>query len=166
MPEIRTINVPWWSITSQKPFETVVAAVEAAIGRPDMATFAQEIADSPTFEEMQEAVQRDVSEVGLMLFMRLDAGAVLGKSGVNSNPKRVCLIVGNPLIMQSMARLVSDAVSYAAVTVLIDQRPDGVHLSHDEMTSFLDSYGNVEALAIARDLDAKVERMLLESSYR
>jgi hypothetical protein len=29
-----------WSITSQKPFDAVVAAVEARIGRPNMGEFA------------------------------------------------------------------------------------------------------------------------------
>ena len=42
------------------------------------------------------------------------------KAGVDGNPKIVRLIMGNPLIMQSMARLVPDAGSYAPVTVLID----------------------------------------------
>jgi hypothetical protein len=50
------------------------------------------------------------------------------------------------------------------VTVLIDQRPDGVHLSYDEMASLLAPYGNGEALKIARDLDAKVKRLLQEAS--
>ena len=99
-----------------------------------------------------------------MEFMRLDHGAVLAKAGVESDPKSVRLIMGNPLIMQSMARLVPDAGSYAPVTVLIDQRPDGVHLSYDEMASLLAPYGNGEALKIARDLDAKVKRLLQEAS--
>jgi hypothetical protein len=63
--------------------------------------------------------------------------------------------MGNPLIMQSMARLVPDAGSYASVTVLIDQRQGGVHLSYDEMASFLSPYGNAEASRIAQDLDAR-----------
>jgi uncharacterized protein (DUF302 family) len=162
--EIRKINVRRWSVTSQKPFETVVEAVEAAIGRPNMSKFAQEIDRAATYEEMQEVVQRAVSEIGLMEFMRLDASTVLAKAHVDGNPKSIRLIIGNPLIMQSMARLIPDAVSYAPVTVLIDQRPDGVHLSYDEMASFLDAYGSAEALAIARDLDGKVERLLQEAS--
>ena len=74
------------------------------------------------------------------------------------------LIMGNPLIMQSMARLVPDAGSYAPVTVLIDQRPDGVYLSYDEIAGFLSRYGNAEALIIARDLDAKIKRLLQSAS--
>jgi hypothetical protein len=46
------------------------------------------------------------------------------------------------------------------VTVLIDQRPDGVHLSYDEMAGFLAPYGNAEASRIARDPDEKVKRLL------
>ena len=149
-----------WSITSPKPFDVVLASVEEAIGRPNMIEFTAKMTAATSYEEMQKAIQDSVSEIGLMEFMRLDQGAVLGKSGVGGDPKIVRLIVGNPLIMQSMARLVPDAGSYAPVTVLIDQRPDGVHLSYDEMASLLAPYGNADALRIARDLDAKVERVL------
>ena len=134
---IRQISVQRWSITSQKPFESVVASVEAAIGKPNMSDFGRKMASATTYAEMEEIVQDAVSEVGLMEFIRLDAGAVLAKGGVSGNPKSIRLIIGNPLIMQSMARLVPDAVSYAPVTVLIDQRPDGVHLTYDEMASLL-----------------------------
>jgi len=149
-----------WSITSQKPFDDVVADVEEKIGRPNMGEFVAQMTAAASFEEMQKVVHGSVSEIGLMEFMRLDHGAVLAKTGVDGNPKSVRLIMGNPLIMQSMARLVPDAGSYAPVTVLIDQRPDGVHLSYDEMASFLAPYGNIEVLKIARDLDAKVKRLL------
>jgi uncharacterized protein (DUF302 family) len=162
--QTRQINVQRWSVTSQKPFDAVVAAVEGAIGRPNMVEFSAKVAAATTFEEMQKVVNKSVSEIGLMEFMRLDHGAILAKAGVDGNPKSVRVIMGNPLIMQSMARLVPDAGSYAPVTVLIDQRQDGVHLSYDEMASFLAPYGNAEALKIARDLDAKVKRMLERAS--
>jgi len=162
--QTRQINVQRWSITSHKPFNAVVAAVEEAIGRPNMIEFAAKVAAATTFEEMQQVVNESVGETGLMEFMRLDHSAILEKAGVDGDPKSVGVIMGNPLIMQSMARLVPDACSYAPVTVLIDQRHDGVHLSYDEMTSFLAPYGNAEALKIARDLDAKVKRLLESAS--
>jgi uncharacterized protein (DUF302 family) len=158
------VNVLRWVIISHKPFDAVVAAVEAAIGRPNMGEFAANMAAAQTYEEMQTVVRGSIGEIGLMEFMRLDHGAVLAKAGVDGDPKSVRLIMGNPIIMQSMARLVPDAGSYAPVTVLIDQRPDGVHLSYDEMASLLAPYGNREALKIARDLDAKVKRLLQEAS--
>jgi uncharacterized protein (DUF302 family) len=99
-----------------------------------------------------------------MEFMRLDHGAILAKAGVDGDPKSVRVIMGNPLIMQSMARLVPDAGSYAPVTVLVDERADGVHLSYDRMASLLAPYGNSEALNVARDLDAKVENLLRQAA--
>jgi hypothetical protein len=45
------------------------------------------------------------------------------------------LVIGNPLIMKEMAKHVPDAGSYAPVTVLVDERADGVHLSYDELLS-------------------------------
>ena len=64
------------------------------------------------------------------------------------------LVVGNPLIMMEMAKVVPDAASYAPVTILVEERGDGVHLSYDFMESFLTPYGNESALKVARDLDA------------
>lgn len=158
--QTRQVNMERWSITSPKPFDVVLASVEQAIGRPNMMEFTAKMTAATSYEEMQKIVHDSASEIGLMEFMRLDQGAVLAKSGVGGDPKCVRLIVGNPLIMQSMARLFPDAGSYAPVTVLIDQRPDGVHLSYDEMSSLLAPYGNADALRIAQDLDAKVKRVL------
>ena len=162
--QTRQVTVQRWSINSTKPFESVVAAVEGALGRPNMTEFAAKMGAATTYEEMKEIVQDSIGEIGLMEFMRLDHGAVLAKAGVEGNPKSVRLIMGNPLIMQSMARLVPDAGSYAPVTVLIDQRPDGVHLSYDEMAGFLAPYKNADALKIAKDLDEKVKRLLENAS--
>ena len=49
-------------------------------------------------------------------------------------------VIGNPLIIKEMAKRVPDAGSYAPVTVLVDERPDGVHISYDRMASLLAPY--------------------------
>jgi hypothetical protein len=72
--------------------------------------------------------------------------------------------MGNPLIMKEMAKHVPDAGSYAPVTVLVDERADGVHLSYDRMASLLAVYGNSETLAVARELDKKVEDILSDAA--
>ena len=71
-------------------------------------------------------------------------------------------MVGNPLIMKEMVKHVPDAGSYAPVTILVDERPDGVHVSYDKMESYLLTYGSSEALTVARDLDAKITTLLRE----
>jgi hypothetical protein len=65
--------------------------------------------------------------------------------------------------MKEMARRVPDAASYAPVTILVSERPDGVHLSFDSLASLIAPYGDEAALAVAMDLDAKVE-VLLETA--
>jgi hypothetical protein len=62
--------------------------------------------------------------------------------------------------MKEMAKVVPDAASYAPVTILVDERADGVHLSYDFMASLLAPYGHDAALQVARDLDAKIEDLL------
>ena len=66
--------------------------------------------------------------------------------------------------MQAMVKDVADAAAYAPVTILVDERPDGVHLSYDRMASYLRSYGNEDALRVATSLDAKVEALLLAAA--
>ena len=67
-----------------------------------------------------------------------------------------------PLIMKEMVKHVPEAGSYAPVTILIDERPDGVHVSYDRMESCLLPYGDAEALAVARNLDARITALLRE----
>jgi uncharacterized protein (DUF302 family) len=124
--QTRQVTVQRWTIISHKPFDAVVAAVEAGIGKPNMSEFATRTAAASTFEDLQTVVNDSISEIGLMEFVRLDHGAVLAKAGVDGRPKMVRLIMGNPLIMQSMARLVPDAGSYAPVTFATASREDFV----------------------------------------
>ena len=157
---IRKIEIERFSLTTSKPFDEVVAGVNAGIGHPDMAEFGRSTHDARSFAELKSAVEKGLSKVGLMLFMQLDHGAVMRRELGGDVPKIVRLIIGNPLIMKEMAKHVPDAGSYAPVTVLVDERPDGVHLSYDRMTSLLAPYENREALEVARDLDRKVEDLL------
>lgn len=66
--------------------------------------------------------------------------------------------------MKLMAEQTPDAGSYAPVTILIDERPDGVHLSYDRMASLLVCYGNPQAMRVAKELDAKVEALLTSAA--
>jgi uncharacterized protein (DUF302 family) len=95
-----------------------------------------------------------------MEFTRFDHGEVVRKGETSGTRGIMRLVVGNPLIMRQMVQHVPDAGSYAPVTILVDERPDGVHLSYDRMASFLAPYGNAEALKVAQDLASKVEALL------
>ena len=157
---IKQITVQRFSLVSRKPFEEVMAVITAAIGRPNMQLFQQEIAAAETEATLKELVQKAIGASDLMEFMRLDMATVSRKRTGGIGRQTVRLIVGNPLIMTQMVERVPDAASYAPVTILVDERPDGVHVSYDRVASFLAAYEHEEALTVAEDLDAKVEKLL------
>jgi uncharacterized protein (DUF302 family) len=161
---IKKVEIERFSVRSSKPFEAVAASLKAAIGRLDLVEFAKVSKSASGFSELETLIGRNLGTTGLMLFMELDHGAVLRKETGLEKPKMLRLVIGNPLIMKEMAKHVPDAGSYAPVTVLIDERDDGVYLSYDKMASFLAPYGNAKASAVARDLDVKVENLLCESA--
>ena len=161
---IKKIELERFSLTTSKPLDEVIAAVNAAIGHPDMVEFGRSTREARSFAELKTAVERSLGKAGLMLFMQLDHGAVVRKETHSDTPKIIRFIIGNPLIMKEMAKYVPDAGSYAPVTVLVDERADGVHLSYDRMASFLAPYGNAQALAVARDLDLKIETVLRDAA--
>jgi uncharacterized protein (DUF302 family) len=156
----RQISVERFSVISSKPFHVVVSAVEANIGRPDIGNFIRDITAARTEREMEDIVHDAIGPSDLMEFVRFDIGEVLRKELGDIAPRSLRFVAGNPLIMKQMVKTVPDAGSYAPVTILIDERVDGVHLSYDRMASFLAPYGNTEALKVAQALDAKVEALL------
>jgi len=161
---IRKVEIERLGVTSSKPFEVVVAALKAAVGHPDMVEFLKATNSARTYADLERVVHSSLGRTGLMMFMELDHGGILRTETGLAAPKMVRFLIGNPLIMKEMAKHVPDAGSYAPVTILVDQRSDGVHLTYDKMANLLAPYGNPDALAVARDLDSKIENLLAEAA--
>jgi len=161
---ISKIEIERFSLTTSKQFDQVIAGLNGAIGHPDMAEFERSTHAARSFAELKTAIEKGLSNAELMLFMRLDHGAVLRKESGLHTPRIIRFVIGNPLIMKEMAKHVPDAGSYAPVTVLVDERADGVHLSYDRLASFLAPYGNRDALEVARNLDTKIEGQLRQAA--
>ncbi|QHO78509.1 hypothetical protein ACH79_00850 [Bradyrhizobium sp. CCBAU 051011] len=159
---IEKVEVERFSLTSSKPFEAVVAALKAAVGQPDMVEFFRTTRATNFFPDLERIVTSGLGRTGLMLFAEFDLGDILRRETGSRTPRIIRLVVGNPLIMKEMVKHVPDAGSYAPVTILIDERPDGVHVSYNKMESYLLPYGNAAALAVARNLDEKITTLLRE----
>ena len=157
---IQEVHVQRVNIVTTEPFDTVVARIDAQIGHPDMAAFRKGLSAAQNEAEMEKVVDPVTQPNGLMEFTRFDHGEVLQKENGTAKPRILRIVAGNPLIMEEMVKHVVDAGSYAPVTILIEERPDSVRISYDRMASHLASYGNSDALKVARELDAKVERIL------
>jgi uncharacterized protein (DUF302 family) len=161
---IRKVAMERFTLISSKPFDEVVAALKAAIGHPNMAELWQAMQRATTAAELDAAIQPVLGESGLMQFVEFDHGMIVRKGTDHHTSRIIRLVIGNPLIMKEMAKHVPDAGSYAPVTILVDERADGVHISYDRMASLLAPYGDPDALKVARDLDAKVEHLLQQAA--
>ena len=157
---IRKIEVERFTLSSSKPFDQVVAALSSAVGHPDISEFWKSTDRAQSVAELENTIEKVLGRTGLMLFVEFDHGAIVRKGTGRATPRMIRFLIGNPLIMRQMVQHVPDAGSYAPVTILIDERPDSVHISYDRMASFLAPYQNAAALNVARELDAKVEALL------
>jgi hypothetical protein len=59
---IRKIEIERFSLASAKPFDQVVAAVNAGIGHPDMAEFFRSTREARSFAELKSAVENGLSK--------------------------------------------------------------------------------------------------------
>jgi uncharacterized protein (DUF302 family) len=157
---IRKIEVERFSLIASKQFDDVVATINAGVGHPDMTEFWNSTQKTRSAAELESTIEKAVGKTGLMLFVAFDHGSIISKTTVREKSRIIRFVIGNPLIMKEMAKHVPDAGSYAPVTILVDERTDGVHLSYDRMASLLAPYENADVLEVARNLDMKVEDLL------
>ena len=161
---VREIQVQRVTIISSDPFDEVVARIDAQIGHTDLLEFQRKLSAARNEAEMKNIVDPVAQPNGIMELARFDLGDVLRKESGSNRPRILRIVAGNPLIMKEMVKHVPDAGSYAPVTILIDERTDGVHVSYDTMVSHLAPYGNNDALHVARDLDAKIEKIITSAA--
>jgi uncharacterized protein (DUF302 family) len=160
----RKIEVERVTFVSKRSFEEVLKSLGEGIGRPNLGELGLRMQRAATFAEYAGIIQGVVGSADLMEFLRLDLGAAMRKDPAVAGYKIVRIIAGNPLIMKQMVAHVPDAGSYAPVTILVYEREDGVHVSYDTMASYLAAYGDERAIKVAKDLDAKVLRLLGEAA--
>jgi hypothetical protein len=156
-----TVEVRRVTITSARPFDDVVAAVYSGLGRVE--NFGAAVRDWYTARDRDEfdaLVEPLAGSSGLLEFISLDLGAVLAIRDPDRGGRLLRIIAGNPVTMSKMTATVRDAGSYAPVTILIAERPDGVTVSYDRVASAIAPYAGNEASAIAEALDDSVLTLL------
>ena len=157
---VTQITVERLSLISDKPFESVLAAIRSGIGHPDMSKLWEEIRSADSFHRVEAIVTAALGPTGLMQFGEFDDGGFIRKDRGAGTPQAMRLLIGNLLIMKQMTELLPDAAAYAPVTVLIDERAGKVHISYDRMASLLSAYNSPGATKIAEALDAKIEALI------
>jgi uncharacterized protein (DUF302 family) len=156
-----TVEVRRFTITSTRPYDDVVAAVYAGLGRvPDFGQAVGKWYSARDRDEFDALIEPMAGSSGLLEFMSLDLGAVLAIRDPDHSGRLLRIIAGNPVTMSKMTATVRDAGSYAPVTILVAERPDGVTVSYDRVASAIAPYAGNEASAVAEALDDAVLTLL------
>jgi uncharacterized protein (DUF302 family) len=153
--------------TSERPFPDVLDGIFGGISQPDIGTLFAKLAASTSYAEFSSLVRQAQGSAGLMLFLRLDLdhALTLDPQAHQGGRRLVRLIAGNPVTMGQMTRHVPDAGSYAPVTILIEELPDGgTRVAYDTVTSQIAPYGDAAASEVARRLDTEVLGLLHQAT--
>lgn len=151
-----------------RPFSAVLDGIFGGISRPDIEALFGKLAVSTSYEQFSSLVQEAQGSAGLMRFLQLDLDQALTidpQAPDWTGRRLVRLIAGNPVTMGQMTRHVADAGSYAPVTILIQERPDGgTRVAYDSVVSALAPYHDAAASQVAEQLDTEVLDLLRQAT--
>jgi hypothetical protein len=149
---------------SDRPFSAVLDGIFGGISQPDIERLFSELAASTSYEQFSSLVRQAQGSAGLIQFLQLDLDAALTldpQARHQAGRRLVRLIAGNPVTMGEMTRHVADAGSYAQVTILIQQMPDGgTRVAYDTVASAIAPYHDAAASKVAQRLDTEVLDLL------
>ena len=152
-------------IESEQPFASVLDGIFGGISRPDIGPLFSDLEASTSYEQFRSLVQQAQGSAGLMRFWQLDldVALTLDPQARQQTGRLVRLIAGNPVTMGQMTRHVADAGSYAPVTILIQELPDGgTRVAYDSVASEIAPYHDAAASQVAQRLDTEVLTLLRE----
>ena len=166
--QVLQVEVRRHVLSSEQPFANVLDGIFRGISQPDIGMLFSKLAASTSYQEASSLVQQAQGSVGLMLFMQLDLDSVLTldpQAQDWAGRRLVRLIAGNPITMGQMARHVADAGSYAPVTILVQEMPDGgTKVAYDTVASAIAPYRDAAASQVAQLLDTEVLGLLRQAT--
>ena len=154
----RTIQVEHVMIKSRKPFAEVRAALESLVPQLDTLIFV-------LLQRGESERARTDLEGGpeLSIFSSRDHGALLQITG--QSRKALQYDIGNPLTASRMTRHQLSASLYAPQRVVLYENEAGhATFEYDRPSSLLGQFGDERVTAVARELDANLERVLVKAA--
>jgi uncharacterized protein (DUF302 family) len=155
----RRIQIEHVRIEAAKPFEAVKAALEELVPPFDPAIL--EALRQGDIERAKEARQRGPE---LAIFSARDHGGLLRIAGLAR--KAVQYEIGNPLTATRMTQHQLPASLYAPLRVVLYESEAGrAVFEYDRPSSLFGQFGDERVTAVARELDASLERVLAQAIH-
>jgi uncharacterized protein (DUF302 family) len=154
----QTIQIEHIRIESTKSFAEVKTALESSVPQLDMGIFG-------LLQRGETGRVRSELERGpeLSIFNSRDHGGLLR---VTSQPRKaVQYDIGNPLTATRMTQHQLPASLYAPLRVVLYENEAGrATFEYDRPSSLFGQFGDRRVTAVARELDASLERVLLKAA--
>jgi hypothetical protein len=164
--DVLEVHVRRHVFTSERPFAEIMDGIYGGISQPDIGSLFRDLGASTSYEQFTSLVRQAQGSAGLMRFLELELDSALAidpQAQSSAGCGLVRVIAGNPVTMGEMTRHVPDAGSYAPVTILIQELPNGgTRLAYDSVVSEIAIYDDPAATQVAENLDAEVLDLLRE----
>ena len=154
----RTVQVEHVRIKSTKPFAEVKAALETSVPQLDTGIFGllQRGESERARRELEQGPQ-------LSIFNSRDHGGLLQITG--QPRKAVQYDIGNPLTATRMTQHRLPASLYAPLRVVLYENEAGhATFEYDRPSSLFGQFGDERVTAVARELDARLEGVLVKAA--
>ncbi|MGA8595372.1 MAG: DUF302 domain-containing protein [Bryobacteraceae bacterium] len=139
--------------SSQRTFDAVVAAFEAAIGPGDGKTFQSMVDQTTSASDFADRIRAAEGSSGFILFLKVEHGPWLARVGIGG--RATMYTIGNPLIAQTMIRHNIEVGLNVPVRVLIyeDAAAKTGRIGYDLPSSLMARLNNEQITAAAKLLD-------------
>ena len=155
----RRIQIEHVRLEAAKPFEAVKAALEELV--PPLDPVILEALRQGDIERAKEARQRGPE---LAIFSARDHGGLLRIADLAR--KAVQYDIGNPLTATRMTQHHLPAALYAPLRVVLYENEAGhAVFEYDRPSSLFGQFGDERVTAVARELDASLERVLAQAIH-
>jgi uncharacterized protein (DUF302 family) len=154
-----TISIEHVTIPSQKPFESVKAALERLVPRIDDGIFVL-----LRYGEAERAHRELEQASTLSIFGFRDHGALLKIHGLQQ--KAIQYDIGNPLTASRMTEHQLSAALYAPIRVLLRESPEEgvVAFEYDRPASVFGQFNNTDVNKVAEELDLHLQAVLQKAA--
>jgi uncharacterized protein (DUF302 family) len=154
----RRVQVEHVKIESTKSFMQVKAALESSVPQLDTGIFG--LLQRGESDRARRELERGPE---LSVFNSRDHGGLLQITG--QLRKAVQYDIGNPLTASRMTRHQLPAALYAPLRVVLYENEAGrATFEYDRPSSLFGQFGDERVTAIARELDASLERVLVKAA--
>jgi uncharacterized protein (DUF302 family) len=154
----RPIHVEHVAIEATKPFEAVKAALESIVPQLDARIFVL-----LQYGESDRARKELEGGPELSIFNSRDHGGLLQIAG--QSRKAVQYAIGNPLTASRMTQHRLPASLYAPLRIVLYENEAGhAVFEYDLPSSLFGQFGDDRVTAVARELDASLERVLVKAT--